>query len=72
MRFPAPTSQSQRCVQFGWEKQFFSAEFLAAMQEMIKKEVKNYMSGIEPNGPCIQTEAIRNAVVKSIGMGRAE
>ncbi|KAI9106487.1 hypothetical protein K1719_022015 [Acacia pycnantha] len=70
VRFLAPSSQ--RCDQFGWEKQFFSAEFLAVMQEMIKKEVRNYMSGVEPNGVCIQSEAIRNAVMKSIGMGRVE
>ncbi|CAK9144195.1 unnamed protein product [Ilex paraguariensis] len=35
------------------EKQFFSPEFLASMEEMIKKEVRNYMSGIEQNGLCM-------------------
>ncbi|OAY22981.1 transcription factor MYB44 [Manihot esculenta] len=56
----------------GYEKQFFSPEFLAVMQEMIRKEVRNYMSGIEQNGLCLQTEAIRNAVVKRIGISRIE
>ncbi|KAJ9166286.1 hypothetical protein P3X46_021061 [Hevea brasiliensis] len=56
----------------GYERQFFSPEFLAVMQEMIRKEVRNYMSGIEQNGLCLQTEAIRNAVVKRIGISRIE
>lgn len=67
-----PAQSSQGCDQFVPERQFFSAEFLAVMQEMIKKEVRNYMSGMEPNGLCMQTEAIRNAVVKSIGMSGVE
>ncbi|KAJ7958207.1 MYB transcription factor [Quillaja saponaria] len=58
--------------QVGYEKQFFSVEFLAVMQEMIRKEVKNYMSGIELNGMCLHTDAIRNAVVKRIGISRIE
>ncbi|XWS14755.1 hypothetical protein CRYUN_Cryun35bG0035300 [Craigia yunnanensis] len=58
--------------EFGMEKQFFSAEFLAVMQEMIRKEVRNYMVGIEQNGLCFQTEAIRNAVVKRIGISKIE
>ncbi|XVF36342.1 hypothetical protein REPUB_Repub19eG0050200 [Reevesia pubescens] len=58
--------------EFGMEKQFFSAEFLAVMQEMIRKEVRNYMAGIEQNGLCLQTEAIRNAVVKRIGISKIE
>ncbi|XP_044512054.1 transcription factor MYB44-like [Mangifera indica] len=56
----------------GFEKQFFSAEFMAVMQEMIRKEVRNYMSGIEQNGLCIQTEAIRNAVVKHMGVSKID
>lgn len=53
----------------GTVKQMFNAEFLAVMQEMIKKEVKNYMSGIEKNGGLfMQTEAIGNAVVKRMGI----
>ncbi|KAJ7966570.1 MYB transcription factor [Quillaja saponaria] len=56
----------------GYEKQFFSAEFLAVMQEMIRNEVRNYMSGIEQNGMCLPTVAIRNAVVKRIGISRIQ
>nr|APU53717.1 MYB transcription factor protein 7 [Panax ginseng] len=56
-----------------YEKEFFSPEFLSVMQEMIKKEVRSYMSGIEQNGMCMQAEAvIRNAVVNRIGMSRIE
>ncbi|XVE70146.1 hypothetical protein DITRI_Ditri10aG0048300 [Diplodiscus trichospermus] len=58
--------------EFGTEKQFFSSEFLAVMQEMIRKEVRNYMAGIEQNGLCLQREAFRNAVVKRIGISRIE
>ncbi|KAE8657068.1 d-3-phosphoglycerate dehydrogenase [Hibiscus syriacus] len=35
---------------FRMERQYFSAEFLAVMQEMIRTEVRNYTSGIEQNG----------------------
>lgn len=55
------------------DKQFFSAEFLAVMQDMIKSEVRNYMAGMEQNGlSSLHTEAIRNAVVKRIGISRIE
>ncbi|EYU25477.1 hypothetical protein ABFS82_03G039000 [Erythranthe guttata] len=56
------------------EKQFFSAEFLAVMQDMVRKEVRNYMAGVEPepNGFCMQTEAIRNAVVKRMGISKID
>ncbi|KAF7830587.1 transcription factor MYB44-like [Senna tora] len=67
-----PTQNNLRCDPVGQEKQFFSDEFLAVMQEMVKKEVRNYMSGVEPNGLCMHSEAIRNAVVKSIGLSRVE
>ncbi|CAL5383782.1 unnamed protein product [Camellia sinensis] len=71
---PAPPQGGQN-VDFGaaiGEKQFFSQEFLAVMQEMIKEEVRSYMSGIEQNGRCLQAEAIRNAVVKRIGISKIE
>ena len=54
------------------ERQFFSPEFLGVLQEMIRKEVRSYMSGIEQNGMCMQTEAIRNAVVKRIGISKID
>lgn len=54
-----------------------NAEFLAVMQEMIRKEVRNYMSGM-----CIQemsnnkmnncVEGFRNAVVKRIGISKID
>ncbi|EEF52342.1 transcription factor MYB44 [Ricinus communis] len=65
-----PAVQQQNGI--GFEKQFFTPEFLTVMQEMIRKEVRNYMSGVEQNGLCMQTEAIRNAVVKRIGISRIE
>lgn len=59
--------------QKGYEKLFFSAEFLAVMLEMIRKEVRNYMPGIKQKGLCnMQTDAIRNAVVKRIGFSKIE
>uniref|UniRef100_A0A6N2MFZ0 Uncharacterized protein n=1 Tax=Salix viminalis TaxID=40686 RepID=A0A6N2MFZ0_SALVM len=63
---------AQRNVEFGYEKQFFRSEFLAVMQEMIRKEVRSYMSGIEQNGLCLGTGGIGNAVVKRIGISRIE
>lgn len=49
----------------GVNNQFFSQDFLAVMMEMVRKEVRNYMEGIEQNGFGVQNEAIRNdAVVK--------
>ncbi|KAF5190829.1 Myb transcription factor [Thalictrum thalictroides] len=50
----------------------FSPEFLTVMQEMIKKEVRNYMSGLEQSGMCSQADGIRNAAVKRIGVGKLE
>lgn len=68
----AVQAQAAAQSEFGNEKQFFSAEFLAVLQDMIRKEVRNYMSGIEHNGMCLQTEAIRNAVVKRIGISKID
>lgn len=47
----------------------FSSEFLTVMQEMIKKEVRNYMSGLEQNG---MRDGIKNAVVKRIGVNKID
>uniref|UniRef100_A0A2P2IX63 MYB family protein n=1 Tax=Rhizophora mucronata TaxID=61149 RepID=A0A2P2IX63_RHIMU len=73
---PAPPQQAPLIQENGgfrgYDKQLLSPEFLTMMQEMIRKEVRNYMSGIEQNGLCFQTEAIRNAVVKRIGISRIE
>ncbi|KAL4649558.1 hypothetical protein ACB092_01G022200 [Castanea dentata] len=70
-QLPPPPPPEQPVT--GYEKQFFSNEFLTVMQEMIRKEVRNYMSGIEQNGLCnLQTDAIRNAVIKRIGISKIE
>lgn len=55
------------------EKQFFSQDFMAALQEMVRREVRTYMSGVEENGGggCnMQTEAVRNLIVKHIGISK--
>ncbi|CAN4092650.1 unnamed protein product [Withania somnifera] len=60
------------CAPKSGEKQFFSPAFLSVLQDMIRKEVKSYMSGFEQNGFCMQTDAIRNAVIKRIGISKIE
>ncbi|RZC48505.1 hypothetical protein C5167_016931 [Papaver somniferum] len=59
------------------EKPFphFNSEFLSVMQEMIKKEVRSYMSGLEQSGGfCFQggDGGIRNVAVKRIGVSKIE
>ncbi|KAL6961442.1 hypothetical protein U1Q18_039209, partial [Sarracenia purpurea var. burkii] len=63
------------------EKSFvpFSAEFLAVMQEMVRKEVRSYMAGLEQQqkegGFCVQQatgEGFRNANVKRMGISKIE
>ncbi|KAI4327406.1 hypothetical protein L6164_019872 [Bauhinia variegata] len=49
----------------------FNAELLAVMQEMIRKEVRNYMA--EQKGTCFQAaDGFRNASVKHIGVSRID
>ncbi|XP_059664553.1 uncharacterized protein LOC132310392 [Cornus florida] len=58
---PPMVAHSGQNFEFGAptaEKQFFSQEFLSVMQEMVRKEVKNYMSEIEQNGLRLHAEAI--------------
>ncbi|KAJ1414500.1 SANT/Myb domain [Sesbania bispinosa] len=53
----------------------FSAELLGVMQEMIRKEVRSYMAGLEQqNGMCFQAadDGFRNASVKRIGISRID
>ncbi|XP_042499751.1 transcription factor MYB44-like [Macadamia integrifolia] len=82
-QFPSPQLDNQQYRQYNGfgssdmspaEKPFipFSTEFLSVMQEMIKKEVRNYMSGLEQNGLCLQADGIRNAAVKRIGLSKIE
>ncbi|KAI4315007.1 hypothetical protein L6164_027860 [Bauhinia variegata] len=48
-----------------------SSELLAVMQDMIRKEVRNYMA--EQNGKCFQAaDGFRNASVKRIGISRID
>ncbi|KAK2965420.1 hypothetical protein RJ640_006939 [Escallonia rubra] len=58
----------------GREREFFNAEFFSVMKEMIRKEVRNYMSGgVEQSGMCMQAEAaIRNAVASRIGISKID
>ncbi|GMI77414.1 myb domain protein 73 [Hibiscus trionum] len=71
---PSPTQIAVApSLKNGTERQFFSEEFLAVMQEMIRKEVRRYMAGIGRNEVCLEsTEAIRNAVIKRIGISKIE
>ncbi|OIW14894.1 hypothetical protein TanjilG_30613 [Lupinus angustifolius] len=55
------------------EKQLFSEEFLTVLQEMVRTEVRNFMTEVDHNnGLSSQTQAIRNAVMKHIGTGKVE
>ncbi|XP_042519218.1 LOW QUALITY PROTEIN: transcription factor MYB73-like [Macadamia integrifolia] len=47
-------------------------EFLSVMQEMIKKEARNYMSGFEQNGLCLHAKGNKNAAVKRIGIRKID
>lgn len=53
-------------------KQLFNSEFWSVMQEIVRKEVRSYFSGIEQNGLRMHTEAIGNAVVKRMGISNIE
>ncbi|KAJ8561372.1 hypothetical protein K7X08_027562 [Anisodus acutangulus] len=67
-----PIFMHQNCS-FGpssMEEQFFSPEFYVVLQDMIRKEVKNYVSGFEDKGVSMHTDAIRNAIVNHIGISK--
>ncbi|PIA27091.1 hypothetical protein AQUCO_08300054v1 [Aquilegia coerulea] len=76
--------QQKQKQQLSYINKAFSPEFLSVMQEMIKKEVRNYMSGLEQQqqqmmmmnsngGHCLQAiDGIRNAVVNRIGINKIE
>ncbi|XP_043707893.1 transcription factor MYB44-like [Telopea speciosissima] len=83
LQFQPPQHQYNQHIQYNdfgssevayAEKHFipFSSEFLSVMQEMIKKEVRNYLAGVEPSGLCLQGEGIRNAVVKRISISKID
>ncbi|CAL9087963.1 unnamed protein product [Musa textilis] len=55
----------------------FSAELLAVMHEMIRKEVRSYMTSLEWSGAaCTESrppsESVRNAAIKRIGVAKIE
>nr|QBF29477.1 Myb transcription factor M8 [Crocus sativus] len=55
----------------------FSSDFLTVMQEMIRTEVRNYMSGMEQTGGMMcaapaSAETIRNAAMKRMGITKIE
>lgn len=79
---PSPSSVTQpshsrsQSTEFGpstaaaVEKPMFSTEFLNVMQEMIKKEVRSYLSrGLDQSG---MEGSVRNAGVKRIGISRID
>ncbi|KAG9143643.1 hypothetical protein Leryth_017141 [Lithospermum erythrorhizon] len=70
---PSPKLSLQ--IQGAEEKQFFNAEFMLVMQEMIRSEVRKYMDGLHKSNNVYcsdHTEAIRNAVVKRIGISKID
>nr|QDL88469.1 transcription factor MYB44-like isoform X1 [Cymbidium ensifolium] len=53
----------------------FSNEFLAVMQEMIRQEVRNYLSGMEQRETMIMSpshESLCNTVIKRIGISKID
>ncbi|XP_057811909.1 classical arabinogalactan protein 4-like [Salvia miltiorrhiza] len=61
--------------QWAAEKHFFSAEFMGVMQEIIRKEVRNYMVGMEmeKKGQYMQSDAMMiNSVIKRMRMSKVD
>ncbi|KAM3337970.1 transcription factor MYB73 [Capsicum galapagoense] len=52
------------------EKQLFSPEFLRVVQDMIRKEVENYMSQYEEERVAMYTEAVKNNVINNIEISK--
>lgn len=50
----------------------FGPEFLTLMQEMIRKEVRDYMADIEKNCEIPRSEGVRNVGVKRIGIAKLD
>ncbi|MCD9645115.1 hypothetical protein HAX54_033791 [Datura stramonium] len=49
-----------------------SAEFLSVPQDIIRKKVRSYVFGFEKNGLCMQTNSIKNAIIKCIGISKID
>ncbi|XP_061341064.1 transcription factor MYB44 [Gastrolobium bilobum] len=70
-QFHDPSGSKQK----GLEPFNFSAELLGVMHDMIRKEVRSYMAGLEQQkGMCFQAadDGFRNASVKRIGISRVD
>nr|XP_043636624.1 transcription factor MYB73-like [Erigeron canadensis] len=68
---PAQMQATAPVVQTGDTNYSYNSKLLEIMQEMVKTEVRHYMSGMEKNGQWLQTEAaIRNAVFNNMGMNK--
>lgn len=66
-----PPPQTAALESGGANYKFFNPEFLAVMQEMIKNEVRHYMSGMEKDGQCQQDEAvISKTLISRMGVNR--
>ncbi|GMH24588.1 hypothetical protein Nepgr_026431 [Nepenthes gracilis] len=51
----------------------FSEEFLAVMQEMVRKEVRSYMAGLEQSRMCsLASDSIMNPAIKRIGISKID
>jgi len=54
----------------------FGPEFMAVMQDMIRAEVRNYMTGMEHRGGapslCMATDGVHNALMKRMGLAKIE
>ncbi|KZV56196.1 hypothetical protein F511_13800 [Dorcoceras hygrometricum] len=68
---PPPLPQPRQAAPVR-EQQFFNPEFLSVMQELVRTEVRNYMAGFEKSVFCVPSEAIKNAVVKRIGISKID
>ncbi|GAB4852876.1 hypothetical protein Ancab_017073 [Ancistrocladus abbreviatus] len=54
------------------EAMSFGPELIAVMQELIRKEVREYMSEIAGNGMCVDDESARNTIIKRIGITKID
>ncbi|KAL7618645.1 hypothetical protein Lser_V15G00867 [Lactuca serriola] len=71
---PAPPPPQATALQSGGPNyEFFNPELMAVMQEMIKDEVRHYMSGMEKKGKCQKAEGvIENALINRMDVNRIE
>ncbi|KAI3807164.1 hypothetical protein L1987_23088 [Smallanthus sonchifolius] len=71
--YPRPLTPPAAVQTGGANYEFFNPELLAVMHEMIKTEVRHYISGMGKKGQCLAAEsAISNAVINRMGVNRIE